>query len=234
MGPTAADVGAISRALAARRQSLARLVHNLAVVTQAASEDHRLTAVVVAGEETLHALASQDVPLRASLAQLPSTLAVTRSTLTDLQPFAQQLGPTLSALAPAVGRLPATLRSLEPFAAQATTALRDEIRPLIGDAQPLVHALAPVVSKLYSATPYLSLSFQVLEYLVNELAYNPPGNDEGFLFWLSWFVHNFNSVVSSGDANGGIGRAAPLATCYGLQSIPALRPLFGALKVCPQ
>ncbi len=234
LGPTAADVGSISRALAERRQSLARLVHNLAVVTRAASQDHRLAAVVVAGDQTLRALASQDAPLRSSLAQLPGTLAVTRSTLTDLQPFAQQLGPTLTALSPAVARLPATLRALEPFAAQATTALKDQIRPLIGDAQPLVRALAPTVSKLLTATPNLSRSFEVLEYFVNELAYNPPGNDEGFLFWLSWFVHNFNSVVSSGDANGGIGRAAPLATCYGLQGIPALQPLFGLLKLCPQ
>lgn len=235
LGPTAADAGQISRALAARRVELARLVHNLAIVAHAASQDGQLAAVVQAGDRTVHAVAAQDLPLRQALAQLPGTLALTRSTLVDLQPFAQKLGPTLAALTPAVERLPATFAALVPFARQGTSALRDDIRPLIAAAQPLARKLVPTVSNLYRETPYLSGSFQTLEYLVNELAYNPDvGDDQGFLFWLAWFVHNFNSVVSSGDANGGIGRAAPLATCYGLQGVAVLQQLLNVVGLCPR
>jgi phospholipid/cholesterol/gamma-HCH transport system substrate-binding protein len=234
LGPTAGDVAQISSALAARRTELSSLVHNLAVVTHAASQDRQLASVVAAGDQTLHTVAAEQAPLRQTIAELPPTLAVTRSTLVDLEPFAQQLSPTLTALAPAVKRLPSTLHALEPFAAEATRALQTEIRPLVTAAQPLVAKLEPTVKSLYATTPYLSQSFQALEYLFNEIAYNPnQGENQGFLFWASWFVHNLNSWVSSGDANGGIGRAAVLATCYGLQDVPFLQQLTGTVGLCP-
>jgi phospholipid/cholesterol/gamma-HCH transport system substrate-binding protein len=234
LGPTTGDVARISQALAARRTELASLVHNLADVTHAASQDRQLASVVSAGDQTLNAVAAEQGPLQQTLAQLPPTLAVTRSTLIHLQPFAEQLAPTLNALAPAVKRLPATLHALEPFAAEGTRALKTEIRPLVTAAQPLVTKVEPTVKSLYAATPYLSQSFQVLEYLVNEIAYNPnEGENQGFLFWAGWFMHNVNSWVSSGDANGGIGRAAVLATCYGLQDVPVLQQLTNTVGICP-
>jgi phospholipid/cholesterol/gamma-HCH transport system substrate-binding protein len=236
LGPTTGDVAQISRALATRRTQLAGLVHNLAIITRASSQDRQLAAVVAAGDQTLHAVAVQQAPLRQAIAQLPATLAVTRSTLVDLEPFARQLAPTLHALTPAVKRLPATLAELRPFAAQATVALKDQIRPFVTSAQPLVRDLLPAVTSLYSSTPGLSQSFQVLEYLVNEFAYNPDptGNDRGGLFWLDWFVHNWDTITGFGDANGGIGRATILANCYGLQGITALQSLLGVAGLCPK
>jgi phospholipid/cholesterol/gamma-HCH transport system substrate-binding protein len=234
LGPTAGGVEQISRALAARRTALASLVHNLAIVTRSASQDQQLASVVTAGDETLRTIATEQAPLRQALAQFPSTLDVTRSTLTHLEPFAAQLSPTLEALAPAIKRLPSTLRVLEPFAAEGTRALRHEIRPLVDAAQPLAAKVEPAVNTLFATTPYLSQSFQALEYLVNEIAYNPnQGENQGFLFWLAWFAHNVNSWVSSGDANGGIGRAAVLATCYGAQDLPVLQQLTQTVGLCP-
>jgi phospholipid/cholesterol/gamma-HCH transport system substrate-binding protein len=235
LGPTAADAGEISRAVASRRTQLAALIHNLATVMHASSQDRQLASVVLSGDQTLHAVAAEDGPLKAAIAQLPATLAVTRSTLTKLGPFAAQLDPTLTALSPAIGHLPATLHALVPFATAATAAISSQIRPFVTAAQPLTRQLANVVPALQGETPYLSGSFQVLEYLANELAYNPNhGDNQGFLFWLSWFVHNFNSVVSEGDANGGIGRAAVMATCYGIQDIAVLQKLLDVAQLCPQ
>ena len=37
---------------------------------------------------------------------------------------------------------------------------------------------------------------RILNYLANELGYNPPGSEEGYLFWLSWFAHNADSLFS--------------------------------------
>jgi phospholipid/cholesterol/gamma-HCH transport system substrate-binding protein len=235
LGPTAYDTTQVSKALAARRTELARLVHNLAIVTRAASQDHQLAALVKAGDQTLHTLAQEQAPLRSSIAQLPATLSTARATLQDLEPFASQLGPTLTALSPAVKRLPATLRSIKPLATEGVHALRDQIRPLIDAAQPLVSALKPAVRSLNSSVPELSQSFQALDYFTNELTYNPnQGSNQGFMFWLAWFVHNFNSVVSVADANGGIGRASPLVTCDGLQDIPVLSKLLNLGGICPQ
>jgi phospholipid/cholesterol/gamma-HCH transport system substrate-binding protein len=233
-GPTVSDVGAISRALSARRTELAELVHNLAIVTSAAAGDRELASLVVAGDQTVRAVAAQDAPLRQAIGLLPGTLALTRTTLSALAPFAQQLGQTTDALEPAVRRAPATLGDLSRFAAAGSDAITRGIAPFVGAAEPLARELVPTVGRLLSATPYLSGSFQVLEYLVNELAYNPDqGDNQGFLFWFSWFVHNLNSVTSFADANGGIGRAAPLATCYGLQDDKQLQGLFGVTGLCP-
>lgn len=234
LGPTTAQVGRINGALAARRTELARLVHNLAVVTRAASRDRQLTDVVVAGNQTLGALAEQDGSLRASIAKLAPTLAVTRSTLVNLEPFARKLGPTLTRLQPAVRRLPATFAALRPFADTASSTLRRDLRPLITEAQPLLRVARPAVESLAAATPELARSFQVLNYLGNELAYNPPGDDEGFLFWLSWFVHNWNSVFATGDAHGGIGRATQIANCQSLKGAPQLQRVLGLAGACPE
>lgn len=234
MGPTTAQAGRISRALAGRRRELARLVHNLAVVTTAASRDDRLADVVASGNQTLEALAEQEVPLRQAIAKLPATLEVTRSTLVHLKPFARDLGPTLTALVPPTRRLPAMFAALRPFADTTSAALKRDIRPFVKDTVPLIRQAAPAVEDLADATPNLSRAFQVLNYTVNELAYNPPGNDEGFLFWASWFVHNWNSILSLGDAHGGIGRATVTASCVGLQGLKELQDGFRLLGICPE
>jgi phospholipid/cholesterol/gamma-HCH transport system substrate-binding protein len=234
LGPTTAQAGSVVRALAARRSAIARLVHNLARLTRAASQDRQLAAVVTAGDQTLRAVADQDASLRSTLAQLPPTLMLAHVTLSDLEPFARLLGPTLRALAPAVRRLPATFDALGPLARVGAGALRTEIRPLVLAAAPLVSRLGSVLPAVRAATPDLTGSFQALEYLANELAYHPPGNGEGLLFWLAWFFHNGNSVTSSGDANGGIGRALPLISCQAIAGGGPIGVALGLAHVCPK
>jgi phospholipid/cholesterol/gamma-HCH transport system substrate-binding protein len=234
MGPTIAQAGRIARSLAARRASIARLVHNLAAVADAASRDRQLSGLVAAGDQTLRALASEDVPLRAALAKLPPTLSVARATLVHLEPFAAKLPATVSALLPGVRRLPATLAALQPFTELGTSVLAHRIRPLVRAAQPLVDALSPTVPRLTALTPHLTRSFQVLDYTADELAYNPGGRNQGFLFWTAWAFHNFNSVISVGDAHGGIGRAQVLLNCYGAQGVEAFQRAIGVLGLCPR
>jgi phospholipid/cholesterol/gamma-HCH transport system substrate-binding protein len=234
MGPTITQAGQITHAVAGRRTELARLVHNLAIVTGAASRDHQLAALVAAGNQTLQALAAEDVPLRRSIGELPPTLNVARSTLIDLEPFAEKLGPTTAALLPAIRRLPATFSALRPFLDEGTSALSSEIRPLVREAQPLIGRLGPVIQTLTGTTPRLAQAFQILTYTANELAYNPGGKNQGFLFWTAWAFHNFNSVISVGDAHGGIGRAQVLLNCVGGQSTPVFEHALGASGLCPK
>jgi phospholipid/cholesterol/gamma-HCH transport system substrate-binding protein len=234
LGPTTTTTGRIARAVAARRAALSRLVHNLAVVTRAAGSDHQLAAVVVAADRTLRAVADQDVRLRQAVRRLPPTLTVARSTLRDLGPFARTLGPAARSLEPAIRRLPPTLAALSRLADTGASTLARQIHPFVAAAAPVVRTLDPALDDLVRSTPYLSGTFQALEYLTNELAYNPPGDDEGFLFWLSWFAHNANSAASSSDANGGIGRATTLVTCNGLANLGRLQAVLGVAGLCPR
>jgi phospholipid/cholesterol/gamma-HCH transport system substrate-binding protein len=236
LGPTTAQVGQISRELAGRRREIARLVHNLAGVTRAASQDRRLGDVIVAGNATLQALAAQDQPLRRSIAKLPGTLETTRSTLIDAARFADKLGPTTRALLPAVRRLPATLTALRPFADMGTTVIGKRLRPFVREARPLVGDLGPALTTLDAVMPELTTTLQVVTSFVNTVAYNAPGTDEGFLFWISWFAHNWDSLFASGDAHGGIGRAMVMVNCEQFTSLVNLGPIFqtlvGASNLC--
>ena len=53
----------------------------------------------------------------------------------------------------------------------------------------------------------------MLNEFFNELAYNPGPSKGGFLFFLDWGNHNLNSVVSSADAHGTIGRSLVYFNC---------------------
>ncbi len=53
----------------------------------------------------------------------------------------------------------------------------------------------------------------MLNEFFNELANNPGKGQGGFLFFLDWANHNLNSVVSSSDANGVLGRTLVYFNC---------------------
>lgn len=233
LGPSTEQAHLLTASLDSRRAALARLVHNLAIVSKAASQDSRLDEVVAAGNRTLDALVTQDRPLRRALAKLPGTLDATSDGITHLTPFANALGPALTALTPAVHRLPATLRSLDAVARVGTPIVRTRVRPLARRAQQLVKPVGPAVTDITAATPALTGIAKTLNYTLNEAAYNPPGDDEGFLFWAAWAAHNLNSVLSTGDAHGTILRAITIVSCNGFQTNSSLKPLFKALGTCP-
>jgi phospholipid/cholesterol/gamma-HCH transport system substrate-binding protein len=234
LAPTTAQLRGISHALAQRRTELSTFVHNLSRLTHAASRDGRLASVVAAGNQTLEALAEQEQPLRESLAQLPATLTVAESTLSKLRPYATKLGPTLSSLEPALNRLPDTIDGLGRFSRTSAEVLRDDVTPLVSRAQPLLREANPAVSNLTESTPALTTAAQTLNYFLNELAFVPGADNQGFLFWLAWAAHNLNSGASTGDANGSLLRGAVLVDCHGLQSYPLLSDVFPKLGVCPQ
>ena len=99
-----------------------------------------------------------------------------------------------------------------------------------GSAQPTVRQLGTATAELHSLAPFMTSSLQVLNYFLNELAYNPGGKDQGFLFWLPWFAHNGASAFPLADGNGGIARAAVYVNCSQISGAAGdLAPLFAAL-----
>lgn len=234
LGPTIGQVGQISRSLAARRTELAQFVHNLGLIARAASEDGQIPTLISAGNTTLEAITSQDQALRQSLVELPGTLNLAKTTLTALRPFAGLLGPTLTALTPAVRRLPTVLADTQRFSQLAIPALRNTIRPLVRRAIPFFATMAPAIEDLNRATPNMLGFVQSFNYLLNELGYVPGGGDEGFLFWLVWTFHNLDSVLSSGDANGTVGRAVIVQNCNGVQDSSAFPDLSRLIGLCPK
>ena len=231
LGPTAEALRPVMRALAQRRIELRRAVHNLAAVTSAAgTQDRQLARSIVDANVTLQTLAAQQSALRASLRRLPPTLSDVRTSLGFTTTFAHELGPAMRALLPTARRAPAALTAARPFLDVTEPVVRRQLRPFIKDAQPIARALRPAVVNLNKVTPSLSDAFRVLTYALNELAYNPPGDDEGFLFWVSWFFHNANSFLANEDANGSMWRGVLVTDCRTLtKATPALQQVMSVL-----
>jgi phospholipid/cholesterol/gamma-HCH transport system substrate-binding protein len=229
-GPTAQQLGSVSRALASRQAQVRRLVHNLEVLSTVTGRSGRqLSQMVSAGGDVLEAVAKPERELRATLQQLPATLDAADRGLTSVRGLSEQLGPTARSLLPVAGHLPAALRATAALSRTGTPIVRDQLRPLVRRFQPVASDLSATVPNLRDVTPSLTDSFRVLTYLVNELAYNPPGpQDEGNLKWLSWFMHNLASFVSTQDAHGPVWRGMMQADCTAVR-LPGVRDALGSV-----
>jgi phospholipid/cholesterol/gamma-HCH transport system substrate-binding protein len=96
-----------------------------------------------------------------------------------------------------------------------------------------VHHVAQISQGLGISTPGLKTGFTNLNQGLNALAYNPPGDQEGFLFYVPWLNHDLNADYLLQDAYGPIRRGLVLVSCSTasiaegvLQSEPYLRMLY--------
>ncbi len=236
LGPTAGQLRQIGDLLDGRRQELARIVHNLGVLSHATSlKDAQLTTVVRAGDATVGALADQNQALRQSLLRLPGTLGTARRTLVDVSGLADALGPTATALLPTARSLPATLGDARTLIQGAALLPLQKIPSFVNAVLPLAAQLPPLTADLRQEVPSLTSTFKVLAYATNEIAYNQGTKNPGFTYWLSWFAHNADSFISNSDANGPVWRALLLGSCSSLKSStvgPLLETVLGTTFGC--
>ena len=212
--PTARDVRAITGELSERRRNLRRVIHNFRLLAGELGEnDGQLAALVESANANFEALASRDSDLRTALRELPSTLTTARDTLGDVEDLASELGPALDALRPAARILGPALREVRPFLADSTPIIQRRLRPFARGARPEVRLLRRTAQDLAPTTPRLIRTSKVANSLLNTLAFNPEGPEEGYLFWASWANHAGASVFSTQDAHGPIRRGIVLASC---------------------
>jgi phospholipid/cholesterol/gamma-HCH transport system substrate-binding protein len=235
--PTFAQSRRIAKAVADRRERVKRLVSNLRVLAHAAaSKDRELASLVDASSTVFTTLGNRDAELEAALARLPGALHATRTALRATRGLAIDAGPALQALRPVAHELVPALVKSRPLLREATPFVRNRLRPLVRAATPLLAELRPSVERIGSLTPALIDVAHVGNRAVNELGYNPPGPEEGYLFWLAWYIHDGASVLSVEDAHGAAWRGLVMFGCSTLGDIlaanPALAPLAG-LPICP-
>jgi phospholipid/cholesterol/gamma-HCH transport system substrate-binding protein len=209
-GPTLEDVAVVNGELAARDRQVRALVSHLGDLSGAlARRDRELDSLIPQANATFGALASRDHDLDASLRDLPATLAAVRGALDASRPLAAELRPALRDLEPAIAKLRPALDAVDPLVRRERQSVA-RISRFAGVARPLVRDARVALGELDAQTPDLTRTFRTLQYLANELAFNPDGPEEGFLFWLAWFAHNGNSSLSAGDAHGAVWhRAGP-------------------------
>ena len=240
--PTDRYLAQIMGALSTRRSNIRHVVHNFRLITDELNRtDGRLGGFVESSNANFQALAHQDANLRAALGLLPGALTTTRTALGKADRLGRVLGPTAEALRPAARELAPALRDVRPFLRQTTPVIQNQLRPFTRIARPTVRDLRPTAHDLAAATPALRRTFGVLNAALNELAYNPPGKDEGFLFYGSWLNHAGATLFETDDAHGPIRRGLVLVSCGSLsvldqvkQANPQLQILIDLLNEPPQ
>ncbi len=243
--PTNRDLAKITGLLSQRRRNLSRVVHNFALLTnELGTRDTQLSQLVDSSNANFRALASQDTNIQKSLSLLPDTLRTAHGTLVQANAFAKQLGPTSEHLRPFARALGPSLAATRPFLAKTTPIIQNQLRPFARDVRPTVRALRVAAHNLRPLTPRLTKTFKFLNAALNELAYNPPGPEEGYLFWASWVNHAGATVFGTQDAHGPIRRGMIITSCNSLQLLqsitetnPGLAALFQLLNApvsaCP-
>jgi len=217
--PTARDVAKITTLLSQRQANLRRVIHNFQLLsTELSTRDASISAFVVSNNAVFQHLANQDANLQATLQLLPPTLVQANSALAKTGRLANALGPSLQALRPAARALGPALVQVRPFLKKTTPIIQNQLRPFTVASIPTIRKLKPAARDLAALTPNLVTTFKVLNYAVNELAYNPPGSrDEGFLFWAAWANHLGASVFATQDAQGPIRHGLVEITCSASQ-----------------
>jgi phospholipid/cholesterol/gamma-HCH transport system substrate-binding protein len=245
--PTGRSLARLNGALALRERNIRRSIHNFSLLAQALGDkDDDIAALVDSSNRVFGAFAAQDARLRETLQELPGTLDTTSTALAKVNRLGEVLGPTLGDLRPGARALGPSLQQTRPFLRQTTPIIEKQLRPFARTALPVVKTLRPAASDLAQVTPKLASSLKVVNELLNELAYNPPGKEEGFLYYASWANHNGASLFATQDAHGPIRHGLVTASCTTLavlEQLPTLAPQLGTLgtllhepptsQVCP-
>jgi phospholipid/cholesterol/gamma-HCH transport system substrate-binding protein len=222
--PTNRDILRITRSLSVRRQNISRSIHNFKeLVAAVGTKDKQLSSLVDASNAVFKSFANQDAKLRQTLQLLPDALKTTDTAVTKADRLGRTLGPTLGKLRPTARALGPSLKQSRPFFEQTTPVIEKQLRPFARDALPTVKVLRPAARDLAALTPDFTSALKTANYLLNTLAYNPPGDDEGYLFWVSWLNHIGPTVFSTQDAHGPIRRGALFFSCDGLGLLDTLK-----------
>jgi phospholipid/cholesterol/gamma-HCH transport system substrate-binding protein len=216
--PTNRDIERVNVEVGKRRKNLARLIHSFQeLATELGKHDKELAEWVDSTSAVFGSFAAQQQNLRETIRLLPHALDSTNKALISSDKVARDLGPATRDLLPGAKAFAGSSRASQKFFRAVVKPLKTQIRPFARDVQPTVKALRPANANLAAITPDLRKTFDVLNVFLNEWAYNPPGDAEGFLFYTLWGTHVAASVYSSQDAHAPVQRGLILTTCRSLQ-----------------
>ncbi len=230
--PIARYAQRITAQLQLRNKNIERAVHNFQLIISAlGNKDTEISQAIDASNAVFQTFAEQDQNFQRTLHLLPGALSKTRGGLGKLARSSAVLGPTLAKLEPfAKAVAPAQVASRSLFK-QSTPIIKNEIRPFARQVLPIVNQVEPSIKELGEAFPGLATSFSVVNEFFNELAYNPGPKQGGFLFFLTWAAHDFNSALSTADAHGPLGRTVAYLNCEVLPLLTAISEVNATVKL---
>jgi phospholipid/cholesterol/gamma-HCH transport system substrate-binding protein len=212
--PTTRDIAKINGAIAKRRDNLRHVITNFKLIAEElAKSDTNLTGFVDSQSKVFGAFADSQANLRETLQELPGALQATRGALGASATLSSELKPALTDLIPQAKALGPALRATRPFFRKTTPSLRDQVRPFTRNVSGVVGDLKRAAKPLEQSSDQLNGGLNELNQVFNAIAYNPSGNAESYLFYLSWLNHNTNSAFLTQDGLGPIRRGLLTYTC---------------------
>jgi len=236
--PLSRHAAQASKLVAQRRDKLERLMGNLSkLADELGGRDEQLGQFVNASADVFRHFSAQNANLERTLQKFPPTLEATDDALGKVAKLGSTLNTALDDLEPTSRALAPTLRKVRPFLKETTPVLKDDLRPFTREVQDEVRKLRPAAEGTARATPELTTLANLLNELLDTLAYDPPGEgkgNEGYLFFVPWANHNTNSVLAQQDGVGAVRRSLMLMSCGTLRLMESQRsgennPILGSL-----
>jgi phospholipid/cholesterol/gamma-HCH transport system substrate-binding protein len=222
----------ITAQLQLRHKNIERALHNFQLIISAlGNKDTEISQAIDASNAVFQTFAEQDQSFQRTLQLLPGALSKTKSGLGKLATASRVIGPTLTKLEPFATSLAPAQEASRSLFKQSTPIIKNEIRPFARQIVPVVNQLEPSLKELGEAFPGLASGFSVFNELFNEFAYNPGPKQGGFAFFLAWGAHNLNSVLSTADAHGPIGRTVAYLNCEVLPLLQGLTEVNATVKL---
>ncbi len=222
----------ITHELQRRHKNIAQSIHNFRLLVEAVGgKDEQLAELVSASNAVFATFAKEDANFRKTLHLLPGALEKTGNELAKVKTASDALGTTLTKLEPFAKALAPAQLATKKLSLATTPIIKNDIRPFAREILPVVNELEPSTEDLAKAFPKFTVTFGVLNEFFNELAYNPGPKKAGFLFFLDWGNHDLNSVVSSSDANGPLGRSLVYFNCEVLPILKGVAEVNPTVKV---
>jgi phospholipid/cholesterol/gamma-HCH transport system substrate-binding protein len=222
----------ITKELHLRHENIERGIHNFQLILSAlGNKDTELAQLIQSSNAVFQVFAQQNENLQRTLQLFPGALAKANRAAVKLATTASVTGSTLHALEPFARVLGPAQEAARKSFLETTPIIKHEIRPFAREVTPVVQQLGPSIKELGEAFPKLQSGFSVFNELFNELAYNPGPQQGGFLFFLDWAAHDLNSVVSTADAHGPIGRTLVYLNCEVLPLLQAVGSINPTVKL---
>ncbi len=220
--PFSRDLARTNSALAGRRRSLRRVIHNFRLLSEELGRhDQQLAQFVDSSNAVLGSFANQEGSLRRTFEELPSALRETHAALNSSDRLALQAAPALRELIPTAQNLGPALRETRPLFEKTRGPIRNQIRPFTLKVGPTVKHLKQASGPLAKTAKGLHGGAEEANQLFNALAFNPAGTQEGYLFYANWLGHDINALNFIQDAHGTMGRVLPIFSCSDSRLIEA-------------
>jgi phospholipid/cholesterol/gamma-HCH transport system substrate-binding protein len=212
--PFAHYIADLNRAVAQRRQALARVITDFGLLTtELGRRDAQIERFVTGSRAALGNFANQQQAIQETLVEFPATLTALQSALASSNRFSEVARPALTELIPQAQALGPALEANKRFFSQTTAPIRDQIRPFTRQIRPVLTHLNQGSDDFNTSVRGFGNSLGSLNSFFNRLAFKPKGSRESYLFYLPWLNHNLNANFNLADAGGPLLRSSVMVSC---------------------